>query len=208
MSIDRRIVSILYYNEIFDINSVEKFIGEKDNFFEIIINGKNKKLKIPGKYYDDIISETDLIEEIELIEEKIEDLKINEKDNKTDEELEFLEKEEEVKELETEMELIEEDVKESEMKIELEFLEKEDVKESETKIEFIEEEEEVKESEIEIEFIEENVKEEKLIEEKDIEKIKKPEKVKVIKPISKSKISNSTISPIKIITKSNKVIKK
>jgi len=51
MSIDRRIVSILYHNEIFDIEDVEKFIGENDNYYEIIIDGELKKLKIPGKDY-------------------------------------------------------------------------------------------------------------------------------------------------------------
>jgi len=51
MSIDRRIVSILYYNDIFDIEDVEKFVGEKDNYYEIIIDGELKKLKIPGFVY-------------------------------------------------------------------------------------------------------------------------------------------------------------
>ena len=55
MSIDRRIVSILYYNNIFDIEEVEKFIGEKDDYYEVIINGEVKNLKIPGKdYFDEI----------------------------------------------------------------------------------------------------------------------------------------------------------
>ena len=53
MSIDRRIVSILYHNDIFDIEAVEKFVGEKDNYYEIIIGGELKKLKIPGKKYED-----------------------------------------------------------------------------------------------------------------------------------------------------------
>lgn len=51
MSIDRRIVSILYYNGITDVENVEKFIGEKDSYYEIIINGELKKLKIPGFNY-------------------------------------------------------------------------------------------------------------------------------------------------------------
>ncbi|MCK9417110.1 hypothetical protein M0Q97_10680 [Candidatus Dojkabacteria bacterium] len=49
MSLDRRIVSILYYNNIFDVNSVEEFIGEKNNFYEIKIDGKIMKLEIPNK---------------------------------------------------------------------------------------------------------------------------------------------------------------
>ena len=55
MSIDRRIVSILYHNDIFDIEDVEKFVGEKDNYYEIIIGGELKKLKIPGNKYEDEI---------------------------------------------------------------------------------------------------------------------------------------------------------
>lgn len=52
MSLDRRIVSILYYNNIFDVNSVEEFIGEKNNFYEIKIDGKIIKLEIPNKDYN------------------------------------------------------------------------------------------------------------------------------------------------------------
>jgi hypothetical protein len=52
MSLDRRIVSILYYNNIFDVNKVEEFIGEKNNFYEIKIGGKIKKLEIPSKEYN------------------------------------------------------------------------------------------------------------------------------------------------------------
>lgn len=52
MSLDRRIVSILYYNNIFDVNSVEEFIGEKNNFYEIKIDGKIMKLEIPNKGFE------------------------------------------------------------------------------------------------------------------------------------------------------------
>lgn len=52
MSIDRRIVSILYHNGIFDLEDVEKYVGEKNNYYEVIINGELKKLKIPGYKYD------------------------------------------------------------------------------------------------------------------------------------------------------------
>jgi len=51
MSLDRRIVSILYFNGYFDINSVENFARIDDNYYEAIINGELKKLKIPGKEY-------------------------------------------------------------------------------------------------------------------------------------------------------------
>jgi hypothetical protein len=58
MSIDRRIVSILYYNNINDVNMVEKFIGiNKENYYEVIINGKVEKLKIPGKEYFEKVQE-------------------------------------------------------------------------------------------------------------------------------------------------------
>lgn len=52
MSIDRRIVSILYFNGIKDVNKVEKFIGENNGYYEIIVNGDLKKLKIPGFNYE------------------------------------------------------------------------------------------------------------------------------------------------------------
>lgn len=51
MSLDRRIVSILYHNGIVDVNKVEKFIGENNNYYEVIIDGKVEKLKIPGNTY-------------------------------------------------------------------------------------------------------------------------------------------------------------
>ncbi len=54
MSIDRRIVSILYHNGIFDLEDIEKFVGEKDNYYEIIIDGELKKLQIPGYKYDEL----------------------------------------------------------------------------------------------------------------------------------------------------------
>ena len=51
MSIDRRIVSILYYNNITDINKVDEFIGENNGYYDIKINGKIKSLKIPDNEY-------------------------------------------------------------------------------------------------------------------------------------------------------------
>lgn len=55
MSIDRRIVSILYYNNITEVEKVEKFLGENNGYYNIIINGELKKLKIPGREYSENI---------------------------------------------------------------------------------------------------------------------------------------------------------
>jgi hypothetical protein len=77
MSLDRRIVSILYYNNIFDVNSVEEFIGEKNNFYEIKIDGKIMKLEIPNKGFEfnEVIESVNnnnlLTTKIEIIDEDI-----------------------------------------------------------------------------------------------------------------------------------------
>ena len=70
MSLDRRIVSILYFNGIDDVNKVEKFIGENNGYYEIIINGEFKKLQIPGIDYFEIPT-------VEYLEEKIEQVNKN-----------------------------------------------------------------------------------------------------------------------------------
>jgi hypothetical protein len=54
MSLDRRIVTILFQNGISDVTKVEKFLGEKDNYYEIIIDGELKKLRIPGHQYEEV----------------------------------------------------------------------------------------------------------------------------------------------------------
>jgi len=54
MSLDRRIVTILFQNGIADVTKVEKFLGEKDNYYEIIIDGELKKLRIPGHQYKEV----------------------------------------------------------------------------------------------------------------------------------------------------------
>jgi hypothetical protein len=59
MSLDRRIVSILYHNGITDVSKVEKFIGENNNYYEVVIDGKIEKLKIPGNIYNE-----DLVEDL------------------------------------------------------------------------------------------------------------------------------------------------
>lgn len=58
MSIDRRIVSILYFNGINDIDKVQAFLGESNNYYKVIIDDEIKKLKIPGKIYTEIVEET------------------------------------------------------------------------------------------------------------------------------------------------------
>ena len=70
MSLDRRIVSILYHNGIFDVEKIEHFIGEKDNYYEVMIDGEIKKLKIPGKEYLDQQFDKDFLEEVEKLKIK------------------------------------------------------------------------------------------------------------------------------------------
>lgn len=64
MSFDRRIVSILYFNNINDVSRVEKYIGENGDYYEVVIDGKVQKLKIPGRIYNEIEPE-------EFFDEKI-----------------------------------------------------------------------------------------------------------------------------------------
>lgn len=68
MSLDRRIVSILYFNGIEDVESVQEFLGEKNGYFEILINNEIKKLKIPDYNYpeenEDVFTSFEYQEEI------------------------------------------------------------------------------------------------------------------------------------------------
>ena len=68
MSIDRRILSILYANGIHNVNDVQEFLGEKNNYYEIKINNEVKKLKIPGYTYFDVNNEIENV--IEAIEKE------------------------------------------------------------------------------------------------------------------------------------------
>ena len=79
MSLDRRIVSILYYNNIFDVKSVEEFIGEKNNFYEIKIDGKIMKLEIPNKDYipEKFVIEFNDLPSKEYLEDKLIELTKN-----------------------------------------------------------------------------------------------------------------------------------
>ena len=115
MSIDRRIVSILYYNDIFDIEEIEKFIGEKNNYFEVVIGGETLKLKIPGKIYpEENNEEIEYIEDIFEIEELIEEDSFEEEMKKSEEEnnsfLEKIENEEISEQTEKEVEIVKEKV--------------------------------------------------------------------------------------------------
>jgi len=76
MSIDRRIVSILYYNDITDVNSVEEFIGENNGYYEVKVNGIINKLKLPGEnYFENVDDNIDEIKQ-QLLEVKNDELKI------------------------------------------------------------------------------------------------------------------------------------
>ena len=61
---DRRIISILYHNGIFDLDEVEKYVGEKDNYYEVIIDGELRKLQIPGFVYPNDERRTELKEKM------------------------------------------------------------------------------------------------------------------------------------------------
>jgi hypothetical protein len=70
MSIDRRIVSILFQNGITDVTKVEKFLGEKNNYYEVIVDGKLLKLRIPDHDYTEPEIFTVFEKEIKKEEEK------------------------------------------------------------------------------------------------------------------------------------------
>jgi len=83
MGLDRRILSILYYNDIVDVNDVEEFIGEENGYYIVKVSGENKKLKVPGVDYpeeevEEIFAEFDL-EEI-FIDEPVEPIEPIEND--------------------------------------------------------------------------------------------------------------------------------
>jgi len=80
MPVDRGIIAILYYNNITDIDKVEDFIGEKNGYYEIKINGKIEKLKIPD------ISYVEHIEDVEDVEDVI---KVIYKEDTYEKELEY-----------------------------------------------------------------------------------------------------------------------
>jgi len=73
MSIDRRILTILYFNNITDVNQVQKFLGPNGDYYEVIVDGELKKLKYPEKDYSEV--DTNIFETIkEKIEEFVEDV--------------------------------------------------------------------------------------------------------------------------------------
>lgn len=69
MGLDRRLVAILFYNGINDVTRVEKYLGRKDDYLEVIIDGKLEKLKIPGILYPDNIISTEF--EIEKTDKNV-----------------------------------------------------------------------------------------------------------------------------------------
>jgi dGTP triphosphohydrolase len=72
MSIDRRILAILYFNNINDVNQVQKFLGPNGDYYEVMIDGELKKLKFPDKEYTE---DTNIFETIkEKIEEFVKDV--------------------------------------------------------------------------------------------------------------------------------------
>ena len=79
MPIDRRVLSILYHNDIKDANKIEKFIGQNEKYYEVVMNGEIVKLKIPGVVYDDVVDvnslKKNLIDKVEKTIELSKDLK-------------------------------------------------------------------------------------------------------------------------------------
>ena len=71
MSIDRRIISILYKNGITDVEKVQDFLGDKNNYYQIRMDNKIYNLQIPGRYYpnDEIIVEEQIIGEDFIVED-------------------------------------------------------------------------------------------------------------------------------------------
>ena len=91
MAIDRRILSILYANGINNINDVQEFLGEKNNYYEIKINNEVTKLKIPGYTYFDASNEIEnVIEAIEKEPINVEKFTFEEELEKSDKENEKL----------------------------------------------------------------------------------------------------------------------
>ena len=68
MSIDRRILAILYFNNITDVNTIQKYLGTNGDYYEVIIDDKVTKLKFPGKEY------TEDTNTFEKVKDKIEDI--------------------------------------------------------------------------------------------------------------------------------------
>ena len=82
MGLDRRILSILYYNDIVDVNDVEKFVGEEKGYYIVVVKGETKKLKVPGVNYPESVDETfnefELEDEFEEIENIFEETVVEE----------------------------------------------------------------------------------------------------------------------------------
>lgn len=127
MSIDRRIVSILHFNNISDVNSVEKFLGtNEENYYEVIINGKVEKLKIPDVKYSEVVQEEvklDVIKPIKTTKKVIE--KLDSFTNNLEDVVETIKKSEselftttivtEIKEIPIEEDFFEEELKKTEV---------------------------------------------------------------------------------------------
>jgi hypothetical protein len=104
--VDQKILAILRFNNI-EVSTVEKFIGNNENYYNVLINGEIKKLKIPGIDYiqeeeTEVFTSFEFEEEKELIEAEKESKKFEEKvifEQKTFEE-ELIESEKESEKLE------------------------------------------------------------------------------------------------------------
>jgi len=177
MSIDRRIVSILYFNGIMDVEEVQEFLGEKNGFYEILINDEVKKLKIPSEdetiftQYDDELEKEIISKRIEEIKDSIKEVFEEVKENIKEE---VKEKVEDIKEE------VKEEVKEKVENIKdvLENI-KDDVKD------FLENDEDIKEEKMNSELEGEEIKiipEENPVEEVQeiVKKPNRPKKLKII----------------------------
>jgi len=168
MSMDRRMVSILHYNGIYDPNKVEKFLGKNEDYYEVVIDGKIEKLKIPDFQHIEEglqkkLGKIHKFEDVEL--PNIEHLETQIK--KLDKNIEKLEK---LESFTNNLEEVVENIKKSES-------ESFTITRVTTKIEDVSFEDELKKSEIENqEFLESVAKKE----------VPKPKAKKVTKPKTKS----------------------
>ena len=77
MGLDKRLIAILFHNGINDVTRVEKYLGRKDDYLEVIIDGQLEKLKIPGIIYPEDIPS------VEYLESKIKETEKNKLDSVT-----------------------------------------------------------------------------------------------------------------------------
>jgi len=128
MSLDRKVLIILNHNGIYDVNTIEKFIGLNNNYYQVVINGKIVNLKIPGITYSEEILTEELLDEIkdEIKDEILDEVVNNEveiKDEIKDEILDEVKDDIFVASETVSYEILDEQIVEDSKKEEIEFAE-------------------------------------------------------------------------------------